>query len=96
MKWIDPILKSDPSRSRWEEATRTAMNEAADRSSVEGLASLLSQGPKGSFLSSAWNTTYQERENYWSKFIPEGIYRAAKIREDTKLPGPLEIVAAVE
>ena len=94
MKWIDPILKPDPSRSRWEEATRTAMNEAAERFSAEELASPLGQGLKGNFLGSEWNNKYEGRENYWSKFIPEGIYMAAKIRQDIKLPGRMKIVEA--
>ncbi len=94
MNWIDPILKPGPSRSTWEEATRTAMNEAAERFSAEELASLLGRGPRRKFPSSEWNTIYQGRENYWSNFIPEGICMAAKIRKDTKLPGRMRTVAA--
>ncbi|KAF6224655.1 hypothetical protein HO173_012927 [Letharia columbiana] len=88
MKWIDPILQSGPSRSRWEEATRKAMNEA-ERFSAEEMTS-------GNFLSAEWKTTciHQGREEYWSEFIPEGIYMAAKIKEDTKLPGRMKTVAA--
>jgi hypothetical protein len=60
------------------------MNEAPREFSHEYLASDLCRGIKGNFLSSEWNKSYEN--NYWRRFIPEGIYMAAKIRLEANLP----------
>lgn len=86
-KWINPILEPGPSRTRWEEATRTAMNEVPTQFSAEELASEKGRNYKENFLSSEWNQAHEGKENYWRDLIPEGIYMAAKIRLEANLPG---------
>jgi hypothetical protein len=84
IKWVNPILEQGDDRSKWEHATQEAMNEAPREFSHEYLASDLCRGIKGNFLSSEWNKSYEN--NYWRRFIPEGIYMAAKIRLEANLP----------
>lgn len=86
MKWLDPILAPGSSRSRWEEATREAMNEAAELyPDDETLVTQMRQDEDGHSLGSAWNSTYPNgRENYWKPYILEGIYMAAKLRLESK------------
>ena len=88
MKWIDPILAPSSSRTRWEEATRLAMNEALEQLSERELPSDINDNwGKGGFLSSQWSQSHGGKENYWRDFIPKGIYMAAKLRLEAKLPG---------
>ncbi|KAL7936853.1 hypothetical protein V8C35DRAFT_293990 [Trichoderma chlorosporum] len=87
LRWIDPILAQSPSRSRWEEATLQAMRETGSRPIREGVSPV---GDSFTYdLSEEWNTKYsiQNEENYWAKYIPEGIYLAAKIKQEMRLPG---------
>jgi hypothetical protein len=86
MRWIDPILKESDSRTRWEGATREALNESS-KFSLEELATDARHCNEANQLSSEWNRKYQGRECYWKKFIPEGIYVAAKIRLQGRIPG---------
>jgi hypothetical protein len=88
MRWVNPVLAPGYSRTKWEEATRAAMDEAAERYSAETLASSMWQSKKGHVLSSKWNDAYPTgEENYWKPFILEGIHMAAKIKRQAKLPG---------
>jgi hypothetical protein len=88
MRWVDPILAPSSSRTKWEDATRTAMDEALKTYSTEILASPAWQGGKGDVLGSDWNTAYPlEGGNYWKPFILEGIHMAAKIKEEAELSG---------
>lgn len=82
-KWLDRILEPGPSRTKWEHATLEAMNQAPTEFSVEGPAVGIKSDV--TFLTTEWNTDY--RQDYWNKFIPEGMYMAALIREKAKLPG---------
>ncbi len=83
MQWIDPILERGPSRTKWEKATMRAMNEAATQNSAEDLG--VDMISSTSYPSQEWKQEYQGE--YWSRFILEGIYMAAKIREQANLPG---------
>ncbi|KAL6801456.1 hypothetical protein GGI42DRAFT_326421 [Trichoderma sp. SZMC 28013] len=87
LKWIDPILAQSQSRSCWEEATLMAMKEAGMQPISEVLSHFGNYSPNG--LSGEWNTKYpiNNKENYWAKYIPEGIYLAAKIKQEMRLPG---------
>ncbi|KAL6231300.1 hypothetical protein BDW75DRAFT_47986 [Aspergillus navahoensis] len=87
IRWVDPILAEGNSRSQWEEATRRAMKEAAERYENEQLASSMWHDKQGEMLSADWNSDYSESKNYWKPFILEGIHMAAKIRQETALPG---------
>ncbi|KAI1371119.1 hypothetical protein F4677DRAFT_436394 [Hypoxylon crocopeplum] len=83
MRWIDPILEQGPSRTRWEEATLKAMNEAAKKYTPED-----TQGENSNIAgspSTEWEQEY--RRDYWAPFIIEGIYMARKIREEANLSG---------
>jgi hypothetical protein len=100
MKWVDPILASGPSRTKWEAATRTAMDEALQQYTPETLASSNWRGRKGEgLLSQDWNQAYpfdekaKVNENFWKPFILEGIHMAAKIKKEAGLPG--RVVAKV-
>lgn len=88
MRWVDPILAPGTSRSEWEEATREALNEAAERyPSDETLLTQMRQDKEGKSLGPAWNSTYPTgRKNYWKPFVLEGIYMAAKLRLEAKAP----------
>ncbi|RHZ67142.1 uncharacterized protein CDV56_107392 [Aspergillus thermomutatus] len=88
MRWVDPVLAPSDSRSQWEEATRRAMNEAAERYSNAELASSVWHEKKGDVLSAKWNSDYPSgSRNYWKPFILEGIHMAAKIRQEAAVPG---------
>jgi hypothetical protein len=80
MTWIDPILKQCPDRSRWEEASRKALAETAERFSLGEIASNenLEKIWKASGLT--WQDEYEQRRDYWVKYISEGIYIAGKIK----------------
>ncbi|KAF3921608.1 hypothetical protein AA313_de0206613 [Arthrobotrys entomopaga] len=84
MKWINPILETGQSRTDWEEATRTAMEEAS-HSTIDDLASSRSPNDEEGFLSNTWNEANERF--YWKKFIHEGIYLASKIIKEADLPG---------
>ncbi|MCJ1290578.1 hypothetical protein MMC34_002118 [Xylographa carneopallida] len=71
LKWVDPILKPGPSRDKWEEATRIAMNEA------------LRTGAK--FPSVVWDQVYGGE--YWRNEVREGVQMAAKIKAEAVLAG---------
>jgi len=43
------------------------------------------RGIDENILSGEWNNKY--KDNYWRRFIQEGIYMAAKIKQEAKLPG---------
>jgi hypothetical protein len=85
MKWIDPILKSSPERSKWEEATFEAMVEVSSNMLDANLISENYRGMDKIILSGEWNKKYEG--DYWRRFIGEGIYMAAKIKQEAKLPG---------
>lgn len=38
-------------------------------------------------LSEGWNEEYMDKSFYWKRFVPEGIYMAAKIREKGRVQG---------
>lgn len=82
-KWLDRILEPGPSRTKWEHASLEAMRQAPAPFSVEGPAVGIT--PDLTFPDTEWKTDY--RQDYWSRFISEGIYMAALIREKAKLPG---------
>lgn len=89
MKYIDPILAPGSDRTEWEAATRTAMYELANspgyQTPLDILASLKWKGMKGADdLSKTWNDAYPLEKK---KPILEGIYMAAKIRQEAQLPG---------
>ncbi|GES64820.1 peptidase family m3 [Aspergillus terreus] len=89
IKWLDSILAPSFNRSRWEEATREAMNAAAERyPDDETLVMQMRQDKDGHSLGSAWNSTYPTGlKNYWKPYILEGIYMAAKLRFEAKASG---------
>lgn len=82
-KWLDRILEPGPRRTKWEHASLEAMRQAPAPFSVEGPAVGIT--PDLTFPDTEWKTDY--RQDYWSRFISEGIYMAALIREKAKLPG---------
>jgi hypothetical protein len=93
MKWVDPILKSSDARKKWEDATLEAMRQARPRLAVDDLSSPKFRQHPDNFLSPDWNTTYADPGDpdnpdkiYWGRFIPEGIYIAAKVKERAMLP----------
>lgn len=77
MRWIDPILIIGPDRTAWEQATMEAMNEAVDYEAH------MMKGVK--WISDKWTNKFQR--NYWRRFILEGIYMAAEIRDKAQLSG---------
>ncbi|KAJ2986839.1 hypothetical protein NUW58_g4840 [Xylaria curta] len=82
LAWIDPILKSCPERSLWEEATRMAMaTEHHKKKAIQG------QNTRGKISSAEpeWITKYKKW--YWCKFISEGMSVAEKIKKEANLPG---------
>ncbi|GES56966.1 peptidase family m3 [Aspergillus terreus] len=87
MRWVDPILAPGNSRSKWEDATRQAMKEAAEKYENDQLASPTWYDQEGRVLGVEWNETYPKSSNYWKPYILEGIHMAAKIREEAVLPG---------
>jgi hypothetical protein len=62
--WINPILEPSLSRTSWEEARRTAMNEGPEQFSAEELALDKGRSYKGNLLSSEWNQAHEGKENY--------------------------------
>lgn len=96
MRWVNPVLAPGDSRTKWEQATRAAMNEAAERYSAEMLASSMWQSKKGDVLSPKWNDSYPTgKANYWKPFILEGIHMAAKIKREANLSGRKVIAETV-
>ncbi|KAL2872614.1 uncharacterized protein BJX67DRAFT_376414 [Aspergillus lucknowensis] len=80
------------SRSRWEEATRRALNEAAERFSNDELASPQWCDAAGEMLGTEWNTDNPtEKGNYRKPFVLEGIHMAARIRREACVPGRLVV-----
>ncbi|KAF1963467.1 hypothetical protein CC80DRAFT_498644 [Byssothecium circinans] len=86
LRWIDPILKISGNRTIWERATLDALNEVAGRT-LKDLASDEFRRNKPSPLSAKWNGDYKDKDCYWRKFVPEGIYVASKIKLQAQLPG---------
>ncbi|GAP83673.2 putative peptidase family M3 [Rosellinia necatrix] len=80
IKWMDPILAAGPSRAKWETATLEAMNHIAEYSPPEKNKALGVVTPNAE-----WKEKY--KHEFWAPFILEGIYLAAKIKEEAKLPG---------
>jgi hypothetical protein len=83
MKWVDRILERGSSRTKWEQATLKAMNQAPRQFSLEGPAVNIT--PDTDFPNKEWKAEY--KDDYWMPFIHEGIYMAALIREKANLPG---------
>ncbi|KAK2831919.1 hypothetical protein FQN49_007037 [Arthroderma sp. PD_2] len=88
LRWIDPILQPSDNRSRWEEATRQAMEECHTELSAEDVDLSLDKyrGTADKFLSSAWNDSFSQQGNYWRDCIAEGLYVASKLRKAKDLP----------
>ncbi|RYP37607.1 hypothetical protein DL768_010850 [Monosporascus sp. mg162] len=87
LKWIDPILARGLSRTRWENATREAM-EAAARCKPDELTSTTWQSANGDVVSPEWNRTYHpDKGDYWRPAILEGIHMAERIKRSARLPG---------
>lgn len=84
IKWIDPIITQSTNRKLWEEATRKAMADAQPQLAAGDFSMPKFREHPNNFLSSVWNTEYATC--YWKRFIPEGIYVAAKIKRAAKLP----------
>ncbi|KAI1162796.1 hypothetical protein F5B18DRAFT_622177 [Nemania serpens] len=80
MKWIDPILVEGPERTRWEMATLKAMNDISKYPTPEK-----NIAPESIALNAEWKKEY--KNDFWAPFIHEGLYVAAKIKEEAKLPG---------
>ncbi|KAI1490445.1 hypothetical protein F5X96DRAFT_694669 [Biscogniauxia mediterranea] len=80
MKWIDPILGTGPERVKWEEATLKAMNDITTHFPPKK-----TKNPESNVPSAEWKEEY--KKEFWAPFILEGIYMAAKIREEANLPG---------
>jgi hypothetical protein len=89
MKWVDPILTPSKKRTIWEEATLRAMVEAQPQLAAANVNLSLSNFKNSEgVLSTGWYKDYADPyECHWRKFIPEGIYAAAKIKREAKLPG---------
>ncbi|KAI1177878.1 hypothetical protein F4777DRAFT_576690 [Nemania sp. FL0916] len=79
MKWIDPILIQGSERTRWEVATLKAINETSASSASEKMKFQESITTP----SAEWKDEY--KNDYWAPFIHEGIYMAAKIKEEASL-----------
>ena len=96
LKWVDPILTPCKSRSDWEDATREATPAALKAIQSVGVNASDLWDPDSDFPSQDWNKKWrisradgpgQGREAYyWRRFIPEGIYLAAKIKAEANLP----------
>ncbi|KAI1077708.1 hypothetical protein F5B20DRAFT_259428 [Whalleya microplaca] len=80
--WIDPILRAGPSRTQWEEASRLAMVEAKCNELDRDLSEKTSMSSE---VQDDWMTTYGQQ--YWCRFISEGIEVAAKLAEQASLTG---------
>ncbi|KAJ4171715.1 hypothetical protein NW754_000294 [Fusarium falciforme] len=88
LKWLDPILKSSDNRTRWEEATRQAMEECDTEFAAKDLDLTLDkyQRKVDNFLSPTWHDNFSQKGDYWKDFIAEGIYVANKVRKARNLP----------
>lgn len=96
LKWIDPILAQGSSRTRWENATRDAMNGTARYTSDE-LTSMAWRGTSGDLVSPEWDRTYHpDGGDYWRPFILEGIYMAERIKRSARLPGRIVSASPVQ
>ncbi|KAI1503891.1 hypothetical protein F5X99DRAFT_79268 [Biscogniauxia marginata] len=80
MRWIDPILVTGPERVEWEEATLKAMNDITMHCSPGE-----TKVPGGNAPSAEWKEEY--KKEFWAPFILEGIYMAATLKKEAKLPG---------
>jgi hypothetical protein len=83
-KWIDPILKRDPDRASWEEATRLAMVEANSQATpfINSKGECMRKGP--AVLQSAENEDKLHTTRYWFRFISEGMNVASEIRKEAR------------
>ncbi|KAJ4171712.1 hypothetical protein NW754_000291 [Fusarium falciforme] len=92
MKWLNPILAESNSRTEWETATLEAMRDALGELAAESINWPRLEDPDSGFPSTSWNEKYRlyndsdEEVIYWRRFIPEGIYMAAKIKKEANLP----------
>ncbi|KIM95444.1 hypothetical protein OIDMADRAFT_134497 [Oidiodendron maius Zn] len=87
MRWVDAILRKSNGRKMWEEATLKAMVLAQPQLAAGDLSSPRFRKHLDNFLGPAWNTDYADpKACFWRRFVPEGIYIAAKIRKVAKLP----------
>ncbi|KDN68600.1 putative peptidase family M3 [Colletotrichum sublineola] len=97
MKWLDHILSESASREAWEQATREATPLALKELSSNPINSPSFSDPNSDFPGSAWNAKYRKfsvnrdageknEANYWRRFVPEGIYIAAKIQKEAQIP----------
>ncbi|KAF5579835.1 peptidase family M3 [Fusarium pseudocircinatum] len=97
MKWLDPILSESTSRSEWENATLEATPIALETLKSKSIDGADVQDPSSDFPDKAWNIKHRmfkhdrktgetKEVNYWRRFIPEGIYLAAKIKMEADLP----------
>jgi hypothetical protein len=84
IKWIDPILTQSEDRKSWEEATRKAMAEVQAQVAGGDFSMPTFREHPDNVLSSVWNKEYATF--YWKRFISEGIYVSAKIKQAAKLP----------
>ncbi|EYB23506.1 hypothetical protein FG05_30541 [Fusarium graminearum] len=97
MKWINPILAESYSRREWEEATRQAIPAALHELSRGFTHDNKFRDPDSEFPNQEWNEKFRrfipdkdtgkfKEQYYWRRFIPEGIYLAAKIKQVANLP----------
>ena len=84
IRWIDPVLIQSRNRRSWEEATRKAMAEIQAQLAAGDFSMPKFREYPNNVLSSAWNKEYATF--YWTRFISEGIYVSAKIKQAAKLP----------
>ena len=84
IKWIDPILTQSEDRKSWEEATRKAMVEVQEHLAAGDFSMPKFREHPTNVLSPTWNQEYATF--YWKRFISEGIYVSAKIKQAAKLP----------
>ena len=86
-KWMDSILTVSTNRTLWEQATLEAMREAQPQLESEDLFLPKFRKHSDNFLSPTWNNEFADPDEcYWRRFIPEGIYIAAKIKKEADLP----------
>lgn len=78
LRWIDPILKMSSDRARWEEASLAAMLKVSSATNVAHESS----GDLGNAKQDSQRIYDAE---YWSRFIPEGLSMAEKIRGEALL-----------
>ncbi|OBS20450.1 hypothetical protein FPOA_06819 [Fusarium poae] len=98
MKWINPILAECENRSTWETATREAAEAFAGLQADSVRKSDVGNqwDHDSNFPSQVWNdkwrvfmrkpTGEQVEKYYWRRFIPEGIYLANKIKNESNIP----------